>query len=156
MANSTPGMPTPHPALKRLDHLVGTWTMTGNLIGSDEETITGTATYTWLPGGFFLVQEVEIDFAGMVNVRSHELIGYDPETDTFPSTVYSNMAPEPLPYRWTVREDGFSISVTHGVLDATYTGTFSADGTSMSGGWRPNPGADETVNISYDVRGTRA
>jgi hypothetical protein len=23
------------------------------------------------------------------------------------------------------------------------------------GGWRPNPGADETVNVPYDIGGTR-
>jgi hypothetical protein len=24
-----------------------------------------------------------------------------------------------------------------------------------SGGWRPNPGADETVNVPYDIGGRR-
>ena len=28
------------------------------------------------------------------------------------------------------------------------------DGT-FSGGWRPNPGADETVNVPYDISGRR-
>lgn len=34
-----------------------------------------------------------------------ELIGYDPETDTFPSTVFSGFSPTPLPYRWDVHGD---------------------------------------------------
>jgi hypothetical protein len=29
------------------------------------------------------------------------------------------------------------------------------DGESFSGGWRANPGADETVNVSYDIGGRR-
>jgi hypothetical protein len=40
-----------------------------------------------------------------------ELIGYDPGTKTFPSTVYSNMSPAPLPYRWEVGDDTLKISV---------------------------------------------
>jgi hypothetical protein len=32
-------------------------------------------------------------------------IGYDPATGTFPSTVYSNVSPAPLPYRWELDGD---------------------------------------------------
>jgi hypothetical protein len=38
-------------------------------------------------------------------------------------------------------------------LDATFTGEWREDGTFA--GWRPNPGADETVNVPYDVGGQR-
>ena len=47
-----------------------------------------------------------------------------------------------------------TISVSYGVLDSTFTGSWREDGT-FSGGWRPNPGADETVNIPYDISGRR-
>lgn len=148
--------PTPDPALKQLDRFVGSWKMEGNMTGSDEKTITGQATYRWLPGGFFLEQHVILDFAGFVHIDSLELIGYDPETGTFPSRVYSNMSPEPLPYTWTVEGDSLTISVSHGVLDSTFTGTWSEGGERFSGGWRPNPGADPAVNVAYDVSGSRA
>jgi hypothetical protein len=36
-----PDPPQPDPALKRLDRLVGRWTMAGNLVGSDERNIKG-------------------------------------------------------------------------------------------------------------------
>ena len=49
-------LPQPDPALRRLDRLVGTWTMEGNLVGSDEHNIQGQTTFRWLPGGFFLEQ----------------------------------------------------------------------------------------------------
>ena len=39
------GMPTPDPALKRLNRLVDTWSMKGHLIGSDEDSITVTTTF---------------------------------------------------------------------------------------------------------------
>lgn len=152
---ATPGPPQPDPALKRLDFLVGRWTMKGHMVGSDEENIVGEASYEWLPGGFFLRQRVKLDFAGFVEVDSEEMIGYDPETDTFKSRVYSNMSPEPLPYEWDVRDGSMKISVCHGPLDATFNGRLGEDGKSFSGGWRPNPGADETVNVPYDILGTR-
>lgn len=151
--SENPNLPQPDPALRRLDRLVGTWTMEGNLVGSDERNITGETTFRWLPGGFFLEQRVRIDFMGL-QIDSLELIGYDPETDTFPSTVYSNFSPEPLPYQWDVRGDSVTITVSYGPLDATFTGAWREDGT-FSGGWRPNPGADETVNVPYDIGGHR-
>jgi hypothetical protein len=89
-----------------------------------------------------------------MEIDSLELIGYDPETKTFPSTVYSNLSPEPLPYRWDIRGEAVTITVAYGPLDATFTGSWREDGT-FSGGWRPNPGADETVNVAYDIGGRR-
>jgi hypothetical protein len=154
MADETQAQaPTPDPALRRLDRLVGTWSMEGNLVGSDEKNITGETTFRWLPGGLFLEQRVHIDFMGLA-IDSLELIGYDPETGSFPSTVYSTFSPNPLPYQWQVQGDDVTISVSYGPLDSTFTGSWREDGT-FSGGWRPNPGADETVNVAYDIGGHR-
>lgn len=152
--NGQPGPPEPDPALKRLDRLVGKWSMEGHLVSSDEMTIHGQTTYRWLPGGFFLEQHVVMDFMGMP-IDSQELIGYDPQTGAFSSTVYSNLSPMPLPYTWDVQGDTMTIAVSYGPLDAEFKGKFSEDGRSFSGGWRPNPGADENVNIAYDIGGHR-
>ena len=151
--SDVPGLPQPDAALKRLERFMGTWTMAGNLVGSDETTIIGSASYRLLPGGFFLEQHVELDFMGL-RIDSLELIGYDPETDTFPSTVFSNLSPVPLPYRWDVKGESVTITVSYPPLDATFTGSWRENGT-FSGGWRPNPGADETVNVPYDISGQR-
>jgi hypothetical protein len=99
--------------------------------------IKGETEFSWHPGGFFLEQRARIDFMGLI-IDALELIGYDPKTDTFPSTVFSDFAPEPLPYRWDVRGDAVTIAVSYGQLDATFTGAWREDGT-FSGGWRPNP-----------------
>ena len=45
------------------------------------------------------------------------------------------------------------ISVSYGVLDTTFTGSWRGDGT-FSGGWRPNRGAHETVNVPTTSAGT--
>jgi hypothetical protein len=147
--------PKPDPALRELDFLVGTWSMKGHLVGSEEENIVGETTFEWLPGRFFLRQRVKLDFAGLFQVDSEELIAHDPESGRFKSNVYSNMSPVPLPYYWDVKDGSMTITVSHGPLDATFKGELGEDGNTFSGGWRPNPGADEMVNPPYDIGGTR-
>lgn len=148
----------PDPALKRLNRLVGKWTMRGRPLGSDKDIITGTTTFRWLhedsDRSFFLLQEMEMDYDGMP-IKSHELIGYDPMTEAFSSFVYSNMAPDPWPYTWDIQGDDISIAIKKPPMDASFTGQFAPDGKSFSGGWRPNPGADEQINAAYDVTVTR-
>lgn len=151
--------PRPDPALRRLDRLVGTWKMKGKPLGSDQENIRGTTTFAWLHGpsgaSYFLQQDMEMDYAGMP-IKSRELISYDPKTKAFSSFVFSNMAPDPLPYQWDIQGDTLTISVEHGPMNARFTGKFAPDGNSFSGGWRPNPGADETINAPYDITARRA
>jgi hypothetical protein len=151
--SESPGLPQPDPALRRLDLFVGRWSMKGHFVGSDEENIRGETTFRWLPGGFFLEQSIGLDFGGL-KIESLELIGYDPESDRFPSTVFSNLSQVPLPYSWDVREESVTITVSYPPLDAKFTGSWREDGT-FSGGWRPNPDADETVNVPYDISGHR-
>jgi hypothetical protein len=53
--------------------------MKGRTLDSDEDNILGRTTFEWLPGGFFLQQRFEMNFAD-VELQSLELVGYDPET----------------------------------------------------------------------------
>ena len=160
-AEQAPAPATPNPALARLNRLVGTWRMKGGPVDSHQDSITGSTTFKWLHQradadgpAVFLQQDMQMDYAGK-EIRSHELIGYDPKTGAFRSQVYSNMAAEPWPYTWDIQDDTWTISIKHGPMNATFTGKFSADGKSFSGGWRPNPGADKTINAPYDIRGAR-
>ncbi len=84
--------PRPDPALKRLENFIGTWEMKGRTLNSKEDNVLGRATFEWLPGGFFLQQRIELNFMGL-QLRSLELVGYDLQTQTFASNVYSNMSP---------------------------------------------------------------
>jgi hypothetical protein len=152
------GIPKPDPSLKRLDRLVGTWSMKGHPLGSDKDSITGTTTFAWLHddegAAFFLQQDMNMDYDGMP-IKSRELIGFNPKTKGFSSYVFSNMAPDALPYEWDIHGDAITISVKHGEMDAKFTGEFAPDGNSWSGGWRPSPGADEVINAPYDITLTR-
>ena len=108
-----------------------------------------------LPGGFFLQQRVKMDFAGFAQIDSLELIGYDPDSGAFKSNVFSNMSPEPLPYTWDIDDGSLTISVSYGALDATYKGQFRGPQQSLRWLAPQNPSADETVNVPYDIAGTR-
>ena len=136
----------PDPALRRLDKLVGTWDMKGRTLDSTEDNISGRVVIEWLPGGFFLQQRGEMEVAG-VKVQSLEMLGYDPETDTFPSQVYSNMDGVAHPYFWNVQGN----VVTHWTEGSKYTGTYSEDGNVLSGGWRPDPGVERNAGNTYDA-----
>ena len=150
MANNENAQPihmsTPDPALGRLDKLVGTWRITGRTLDSQDDNISGRVTIEWLPGGFFQEQRGEMDFLG-VKMQSLEIVGYDPETQVFFSYVYSNMGGVPLRYQWDVQGD----IVTHWTQGSKYTGTFSEDGTILSGGWRPEEGKEDPENAAYDA-----
>lgn len=52
--------------IRSLDRLVGTWQVSGGA--------TGQVTYSWLPGGHFLHQEIDIEQDGH-RVRGIEIIG---------------------------------------------------------------------------------
>src|SRR5262245_18264489 len=124
--SENPQQPLPSPELQRLDRLLDRWGMEVHLVGSDENNITGGTTFRWLPGDFFLEQRAHIDFMGL-QIDALEVIGYDPDTDTFPSTVFSGFSPTPLPYRWEVRGDAVTIAVSYEQLDATFTGSWRED-----------------------------
>jgi hypothetical protein len=145
--------PGPDPALKAFDRFIGTWDMQGRTLGPEVDDVNGRTTFEWLPGGYFLQQRIELNFAGY-QVKGLELIGYDPATGTFPSTVYSNMAGTPLPYRWEVKGD--ELTITTELLGATFRGRWSEDGSTFSGGWRPDPGREGPGNVAYDISGGRA
>jgi hypothetical protein len=145
--------PGPDPALKRLEKFVGTWSMKGRTLDADQDNVFGKTTFEWLPGGFFLQQRVELEFMGRA-VRGLEIIGYDPSTGKFPSTVYSNLVGVPIAYEYDVQDDHFTIR-TELAGGATYTGSFSKDGNTGSGGWRPDKGKEGPGNVAYDLTVTR-
>jgi hypothetical protein len=146
-------LPGPDPALRRLDRFVGTWEVTGRTLDSEQDNVSGRLTFEWLPGGFFLQQRVELDFAGY-EIRGLEVIGYDPATGKFPSTVFSNLVGVPIPYEYDLQGDRVTIR-TELAGGATYTGSFSEDGNTGSGGWRPDEGKEGPGNVPYDITSTR-
>jgi len=143
-------IPVPDPALKRLESLVGTWELRGRTLDSKVDDLSGWTTFEWMPGGFFLKVSGEIEFRGF-KVQSLEMVAYDPKSQTFPSSVYTNMSGAVLAYQWEVQGN----LVTHWMETAKYTGTISEDGNTLSGGWRPIEGKEGAENVAYDAVMTR-
>jgi hypothetical protein len=153
MSDAQSQMPTPNPLLKTLDPMIGTWQVSGRTVGASENNITGEISIEWLPGGFFLKQTTRINFADMFEPQGLELVGYDEQKKSLTSVVYSNMAPFPVPYTWSMEGNKLTIHMEAG---ATMHATVSKDGTSFEGGWRPDPGHEnEPGMVAYDLKGTR-
>jgi Protein of unknown function (DUF1579) len=143
-----PRAPKPDPALHGLDRMAGTWRISGRTLDAQEDNVFGRATCEWIPGGYFLQLRTTIEFKGL-HAESLEIIAYDPQTKSFPARVYSNMSGAALAYHWDVQGD----VVTHWTAAHKYTGKFSADGRTLSGGWRRADGSADVA--SYDAVMTR-
>jgi hypothetical protein len=136
----------PSRALRRLEKLVGTWRISGRTLGLEHDNIGGRVKIEWLQGGFFMVQRGWIRL-GNFKIHSVEIIGYDSQTGTFPSYVYSDLNGVPSRYYWDVRGD----VVKHWTNGARYVGQFTKDGGRLIGGWRPEKGEKKTHENTYDA-----
>ena len=131
---------------RRLDVLLGTWTFVGRTIGATVDDVRGRVRIAWILGGHYQEQRGHVEFRGQ-KVETLEIVGYDSAKDDFPSTVYGAMGGPPVPYRWQVRGS----DVTHAGSGATFRGTLSPDGRTLTGGWRPDPGTPGGPQAAYDV-----
>lgn len=120
----------PTPAMKALDRLVGTWTITG---GAE-----GTVRYEWMPGGFFLLQHVELTQYGQ-RVTGMEVIGHlrpfgEPAGEDVVSRFYDAEG-NTLDYVYELTGDKLTIWGGVKGSPAYFEGTFSADDTTVTGEW---------------------
>jgi hypothetical protein len=116
----------PAPDLRALDRLVGTWELSGD--------VTGTVTYEWMEGGFFLIQRVDLGSeASGLEVIGHERgYGAEPSAD-IKSRFYSN-AGDTLDYVYELEGDTLTIWFGQKGSPAYYRGEFGGDGSTLPGG----------------------
>ena len=142
-----PAAPEPHPKLRDLDVLEGTWQLEGQDLNSGEP-FTGTITRRWLPGGFFLEQQMTVDGEDHAGA---EYIGYDFAAQTLRSMFFSNEGPGPfctfaLEYIWDISGD--QLTIWHGFKDspAKFTGTIDREARVVHGRWEwPGGGYEATT-----------
>ncbi len=141
--------PQPNPALASLDVMVGTWELQGRESGPKGE-IHGRPTFEWMEGGFYLVQQVDIDYIGR-RIVGTEYIGYDEENDNLRSYFFSNEGPGPfgrvaLEYVWEVCDDTLTIWGGEAGSPASFKGRFSDDRNTITGRWEwPGGGYEATM-----------
>ena len=119
----------PSAALRRLDRLVGTWTVTGGAVG--------TVTYEWV-NDFFLTQRVDLEHEGHKSTGL-EIIGHSRPFGQEPSddivSRYYGDGGDTLDYVYEIDGDTLTIWGGERGSPAYYRGTFSADGKTADGAW---------------------
>lgn len=138
----SPESPEPHPGLKSLDRLVGTW----RVYGPDIE---GQVTFEWLEGGFFLMQKFDFVHSGH-EVKGIEIIGqlrpfFEEPSEHIKSRIYDTMG-NTFDYVYELEEDTLTIWGGEKGSPAYYQGTWSDDGNTNSGAWHyPGGGGYEST-----------
>ncbi|WP_434441691.1 hypothetical protein [Lentzea sp. E54] len=120
----------PSADLRALDRLVGTWKVTGG--------VEGTVRYEWMPGRFFLLQQVELTQFGQP-VTGMEVIGNlrpfgEPVGADVVSRFYDSTG-NTLDYVYELAGDTLTIWGGAKGSPAYYRGVFNADGTTVTGDW---------------------
>jgi hypothetical protein len=150
-ANSVP-VAEPNPALGRLDFLVGEWRLEGRDDVSGGQ-IRGRLRFDWMDGGFYLVQHVDIDYAGRP-VRGVEYIGHQGSSGRLRSYFFSNEGPGPfgdvaIEYVWQPGEDALTIWGGDVGSPAHFEGKVSDDRGTITGRWKwPGGGYAATMRRS--------
>lgn len=142
-AQTTQQSPQPNPDLKSLDRLVGTWAVSG---GAE-----GTVTYEWTQGGFFLLQHVNLGGNKGLEVIGHEQkFGEAPSKD-IRSRYYGFSEGETLDYTYELERDTLTIWSGERGSPAYYEGTFSDDGSTLTGAWHyPGGGGYKSVSTRVE------
>jgi hypothetical protein len=134
--------PQPSPDLKKLDRLVGTWEMSGD--------VRGTVTYEWMEGGFFLIQSVDLGQEDGQRITGLELIGHErpfgaEPSEEIKSRFYSNTG-DTIDYVYELEGDTLTIWAGQRGSPAYYRGAFSDDGNTLTGAWHyPGGGGYEAT-----------
>src|SRR5215210_7943372 len=133
----------PSPALRKLDRLVGTWELSGD--------VGGRVTYEWMEGGFFLIQRTGLvqDDGGVstgMEVIGHERpLGEEPSADV-KSRFYSDTGAT-LDYTYELEGDTLTIWFGERGSPAYYEGTLSEDDGKLSGAWHyPGGGGYQAIS----------
>lgn len=90
------GVPPPHPQLRRLEPLIGTWMANEHTLDSvlgSGVPVTSTETFRWLEGGYFLVQDYETVFGDEPAQKGVNFWRYDAEDERFRIIFFSNNGP---------------------------------------------------------------
>lgn len=76
-----------------LESFIGKWKTTGKMYATRDDpemVITGTDTYSWLPGKYFLIHKVDVVIGDHKN-KALEIIGYDARSKTYAMHSYNNV-----------------------------------------------------------------
>lgn len=137
---------------EQLNKFVGRWNTEGKILATDttpEIKVTGTDTYEWLPGEFFLLHKADV-FVGEDKNKTFEIIGYDDEKGTYTMQHYDNKG-----------NSGFMTATCNGETwtflgeRLRFTGGFKKEGKEFSGIWEQSTDGKNWVHF-MDIKLTKA
>jgi hypothetical protein len=142
-------MPVPNPALRKFDRLVGTW----NIMGYDQSgsELKGQEKFEWMPGGFFLKQEIDQVYAGQ-KILGIQIIGFerkwgpDEPHNECTSHFFDNMG-NSWEYVWEMNGNNLTIWGGYVGSPAAYRGKFSEDDNTLKGRWDWPGGGYDSVSV---------
>jgi len=123
---------TPRNRMSRYAVFIGVWNTRGNVLETEQApagTLTATDTYRWLPGGQFIVHDVDARF-GDEPSRSMEVIGYDAARRKHIARSYDDKGSSE---EFVVQLRGRRWTITGDTM--RFDGRFSADGDTLTGLW---------------------
>jgi len=123
--------------LERLNVFVGTWKTEGEMRSTPSAKhvgFTAADTYEWLPGGYFLMHRFDADMPDG-NVKGIEVIGYSPESMTYPMYSFDSMGNMSI---MQASVEGIKWAFTG--EDIRFTGGFRDDAKIFAGFWEIRSG----------------
>lgn len=126
---------TPHPTMKRLRHLIGTW--------RNEGAVTGTSTYRMALGGHYLVQEFDTVTPSGRTLSGIEYVTWDEDTQSLRSHLMADDGSN-FAYTYQLDDDGtYWTWFGDKGSDNFFKGRLSEDGKTLTGRWQwPGGGFD--------------
>lgn len=137
----------PSAKVRALNRLVGRWAITGGA--------TGTVTYEWMSGGFFLMQHVELDHDGD-RETGFEMIGHLHPLMGEPSehvhSRYYGSGGSTLDYVYELNGDELTIWASEVGSPAYYRGAFDESDDVLTGGWVYPGGGYDSVATRLEIQ----
>jgi len=118
--------------MARFEIFIGTWNTTGEVLAIDDAAATvlsATDTYRWLPGGHFILHDVDARF-GQAVTRSTEIMGYDKQAKKYFARSYDDQGGSEV-FDINLRGKKWSISGE----SVRFHGEFDSRGDQLNGLW---------------------
>jgi hypothetical protein len=136
---------------EQLNKFVGRWNTEGKILATDttpEINISGTDTYKWLPGEFFLLHKVDV-LIGEDKNETFEIIGYDEEKEKYTMQHFDNKGNSG--FMTATFSDGTWVFLGETLR---FTGGFKKEGKEFSGIWERSPDSKNWTHF-MDIKLTK-
>lgn len=140
---------TPPAGLKNLEVLIGKWSNETHFRTDPENEGTGTITYEWMEGGFFIVEHFENSFSKEKPHKGIRIIGFDESKGCCTAHFFDSFG-YTRQYEVSIEDNLLKIA---GEFER-YSGAISENGRKITGTWEQ---AKDGTNWQYlcDVRQTK-